>query len=104
MELYYKNLISEDTSLERLVEDLMRVVQGADDFIQVAGADLDPERKAEINSRMAQLKEACQRLKERAVSGAVAADKLLRRYPYPSIGIAFAIGILSGIAMTRRRE
>jgi ElaB/YqjD/DUF883 family membrane-anchored ribosome-binding protein len=104
MELYYKNLISEDTSLERLVEDLMRVVQGADDFIQVAGADLEPARKAEISNRLARLKDACQRLKERAVAGAVATDKLLRRYPYSSVGIAFAIGIMSGIAMTHRRE
>jgi len=31
MELYYKDLISEDASLEKLVDDLMLVVQGAND-------------------------------------------------------------------------
>ena len=104
MELYYKNLISEDTSLERLVDDLMRVVQGADDFIQVAGENLEPARKAEIASRLARLKEACHRVKQRAVAGAVAADKTLRQYPYSSIGFAFAIGLVAGTAMAHRRK
>jgi len=106
MELYYKNLISEDsedTSLERLVDDLMRVVQGADDFIQVAGANLEPERRKEIAGRLARLKEACGHLKCKAVAGAVATDKLMRRYPYSSIGFAFAVGVVAGTMARRRR-
>lgn len=107
MELYYKNLISEDsedTSLERLVDDLMRIVQGADDFIQVAGADLEPARKQDIVTRLARIKEACLGLKRQAVAGALAADKTLRRYPYSSIGFAFAIGIIAGTAMMAPRR
>ena len=50
MELYYKDLISEEASLERLVDDLMLVVQGADQFADASGA-LSGPKKEEIRSR-----------------------------------------------------
>src|ERR1044071_7290710 len=79
MELYYKDLISEDASLEKLVDDLMLVVQGAEEFAQAAGANLSGERKLEITSRLARLKEACRNVKEHTRATALAADKVLRQ-------------------------
>ena len=77
MELYYKDLISEDASLEKLVDDLMLVVQGAEEFAQAAGATLSGERKQEITTRLARLKAACQNVKEHTKATALAADKIL---------------------------
>ncbi len=103
MELYYKDLISEDSSLEKLVDDLMLVVQGADAFVEAAGGNLVGRQRDEIVSRLARLKESCRRVKQQAVAGALATDKLLRQYPYSSVGFAFAVGLLAGALFERRR-
>ena len=71
MELYYKNLISEEASLEKLVDDLMLVVQGADALVEAAGAKLAPERRAEIATRLGRLKESCRRVKRQAIQSAL---------------------------------
>ncbi len=102
MELYYRDLISKEASLEKLVDDLMLVVQGADEFAKAAGANLSTERKHEIASRLQRLQEACQRLRRHAVSSALATDKVLRQYPYSFAGFAFASGLLLGGLLARR--
>src|SRR5258706_12038342 len=104
MELYYKDLISEDASLEKLVDDLMLVVQGADAFVEDAGANLAGDQKAEIVTRLTQLKQSCRRVKQQAVAGALATNKLLRQYPYSSVGFAFAVGLLVGALIERKRS
>ncbi len=103
MELYYKNLISEDASLEKLVDDLMLLVQGANEYAEAAGAGLGAIPKEEVTSRLRQLKEGCRRLQQQALDGARATDKLLRKYPYSSLGLAFAAGLLAGILLRPRR-
>jgi ElaB/YqjD/DUF883 family membrane-anchored ribosome-binding protein len=94
MELYYKDLISKDASLDKLVEDLNRVVQGADEWAQKAGLDQKNPETREILSRLERLKENCRRVKEQAVAGAQATDKMMRRHPYSSAGIAFGLGLI----------
>src|SRR5215471_5778835 len=103
MELYYKDLISEVASLEKLVDELLLVVQGAEGVAEIAGAALEPEQKHELTGRLQRLKEACGRLKTHARSSAIAADKVLRDYPYSSAGFAFAFGLLAGALLFRRR-
>src|SRR2546421_10776006 len=102
MELYYKDLISEEASLEKLVDDLMLVVQGAEEFAQAAGASLAGHRKEELTTRLARLKEGCRRVKEQTVATALAADKGLRQYPYSSLGFAFAMGLIAGVLVKRK--
>ena len=103
MELYYKDLISKDSSLEKLVDDLMLVVQGAKDFAEANGAHLEQGEKEELHTRLQQLKLSYQRVRQHAIEGALAADKLLRRYPYSTAGIAFAIGLFAGGFLRRKR-
>ena len=43
-----------------------------------------------------------QEVQEEVVDGAKAADKVVRDYPYHAIGIAFCIGALVGLFLTRR--
>ncbi|HLH55116.1 MAG TPA: hypothetical protein VKY92_16030 [Verrucomicrobiae bacterium] len=104
MELYYKDLISKDASLEKLVDDLMLVVQGADELAQAAGSRLGELETKEITSRLQQLKAGVQRLRQHAVEGAVAADKLMRRNPYSTAGVAFACGLIAAALFYRRRD
>jgi|SRR4051812_35732546 ElaB/YqjD/DUF883 family membrane-anchored ribosome-binding protein len=103
MELYYKDLISEDASLEKLVDDLMLVVQGANEFAEAAGANLAQFKRDEIQTRLQRLKESCRKIKDQAMAGAVATDKVLREHPYSSLGFAFACGLLAGTLVTRKR-
>jgi ElaB/YqjD/DUF883 family membrane-anchored ribosome-binding protein len=103
MELYYKDLISKESTLEKLVDDLMLVVQGADELAQAAGGKLGQVEKEEITSQLEQLKAGCQRLRQHAIEGALAADKFMRRYPYSTAGLAFACGLLAGRYLFRRR-
>ena len=104
MELYYKDLISEEASLEKLVDDLMLVVQGADEFARAAGVSLDPQPKAEITTRLERLRESCRRVKHQAIVGARATDKLMRQHPYSSLGLVFAAGVLAGLLLNGRRH
>jgi len=103
MELYYKDLISKDATLEKLVDDLMLLVQGANDFAEAAGAGLPPLPKEEVTSQLRQLKEGCRRLQQQALHSARATDKFLRKYPYSSFGIAFGLGLLAGTLIRSRR-
>lgn len=95
MEVYYRELISEEGSLDRLVDELTRVVQGADELAEAAGAHLPQEASNQIRSCLDRLKESCARLKENALAGAAATDKAVRKYPYSSLAIAFALGALT---------
>ena len=104
MELYYKDLISEDASLEDLVDNLMLVVQGADELAQAAGTSLGELDKAEVTSGLQQLKSGFRRFRRHAVDGALAADKLMHRYPYSTAGFAFALGLLAAGCLIRKRR
>jgi ElaB/YqjD/DUF883 family membrane-anchored ribosome-binding protein len=103
MELYYKDLISEDASLADLVDNLTRVVQGADEVAEAAWSELQPAQRAELKTRLERLKAACQRVKARALASARAADKTMHRYPYSAIGFAFSSGLLVGTLAGRKR-
>jgi ElaB/YqjD/DUF883 family membrane-anchored ribosome-binding protein len=102
MEVYYKDLISEEASLEKLVDSLMLVVQGADEYAEVAGASLPQEQREELTTRLQRLKERCRQIKEQTVAGAQAANRVVRHYPYSAAGFAFAFGLLVGHLVRRR--
>ena len=96
MEVYFKDLISADTSLDKLVDDLSLVVQGADDLANAVGDHLSEEKREEVACRLHRLKESCARIKEQTVAGAQATDKLLREYLYVSLAVTFGVGFLIG--------
>jgi ElaB/YqjD/DUF883 family membrane-anchored ribosome-binding protein len=103
MELYFKDLISEDSSLEKLVDDLSRVVQGADDFAKALGPNVAAETRHEVASRLDRLKDNYARLKQQTLMSARATDKLLRKYPYSSLAMTFGLGLFLGLALRRKR-
>ncbi len=103
MELYFKDLISNDSSLEKLVDDLMLVVQGAEEFAQANGASLKQADKEEITSGLERLKVGYHLMRHRAVAGARAVDSLMHRYPYSTAGFAFAFGLLAARLFRRKR-
>jgi ElaB/YqjD/DUF883 family membrane-anchored ribosome-binding protein len=103
MELYFKDLISKDASLEKLVDDLTLLVHGADDYAKAVGEHLPEESRREIASRLDRLKNNCRQIKQQMVSGARATDKLVRRNPYSAFMIALVAGVVLGLQFCRRK-
>jgi ElaB/YqjD/DUF883 family membrane-anchored ribosome-binding protein len=102
MEVYFKELISKDASLDKLVEDLERVVQGADDFAKsLAGTKL--AEHPEITHRVRRLKDRCERINREILESAHATDRFVRKYPYSFVGGALLLGVVAGALLSTRK-
>jgi ElaB/YqjD/DUF883 family membrane-anchored ribosome-binding protein len=90
---------------ERLVTDLKKSIGHAEEVLGAAG-DQSGEKAAEIKNRLAALIESakvtCQRLEEKTVAAAKATDRTIREHPYESIGVAFGLGLLVGVLVSRK--
>lgn len=102
MELYFKELISEEASLEKLVDDLERVVQGADDFAREIGGGLAEHTRNDVARRLQRMKEGCRRINSKIVSKARATDRLVRKNPYIFVGAAILLGMVVGAGLGLR--
>jgi ElaB/YqjD/DUF883 family membrane-anchored ribosome-binding protein len=51
---------------------------------------------------VAELKTVMQRAEQKAVERAKKADRVVRDHPYPTIGLAFGLGLLIGILARRK--
>lgn len=101
MEVYYRELISDEASLEGLVDDLMLVVQGAGELAEVAAVDLEQEQRQELTGRLQRLQKVARRIKQHALDGAQATDRVVRRHPYSALGFGFGAGVLLGVVLSR---
>lgn len=105
MELYFKDLISSEASLEKLVEDLSDVVQQeAHDFAQTVGHGMPDQWRIEIERRLDRLRESCRRLKENTIAGVQATDKIVRKNPYWSLGVVAAAALAVGWTLGARKH
>jgi ElaB/YqjD/DUF883 family membrane-anchored ribosome-binding protein len=101
MEVYFKELISKDSSLDKLVDDLERVVQGADDLAKSLGPKL--AEHPDLAQRVQKLREGCERINQEIVERAQATDRLVRKYPYFFMGGAVLLGMLLGAKICPRK-
>jgi ElaB/YqjD/DUF883 family membrane-anchored ribosome-binding protein len=94
-----------ERSTEKLLEDLKAVVADGEALLEAGAEDLS-ERGRAARERLAAALEAAKetqhKLQERAVEGAKAADRMVREYPYQSMGIAFGVGMLIGVLVNRK--
>lgn len=92
-------------STDRLVSDLKTIARDTEELLQASAGDVG-EKAQEVRTRLTAALEkaraACQRLEAKAVAGARAADQVVREHPYQSIGIAFGVGLLIGVLVTRK--
>jgi ElaB/YqjD/DUF883 family membrane-anchored ribosome-binding protein len=101
MEVYFKQLISKDSSLDKLVEDLERVVQGADDLAKSLGPKL--AERPELAQRVQRMKKTCERINAEIIERAQATDKFARNNPYYFIGGAALLGLFLGAKLSSRK-
>ena len=103
MEVYFKNLSSDEVSTEKLVEDLRTLVQDAEQLVKATGATIAEESKQELLTALQRLKVRAEEARKRAVAGARATDRLIRQNPYRSLSVIFGIGFVLGMLIKRRR-
>ena len=102
MEVYFKNLTAENASLDQLAEDVCLLVQEAEALVQVTGDNLSEASKAGLQSVLERVKTRGERIKQQALAGARATDRVIRQYPYQSLGIMFGLGIIMGALLKRK--
>jgi ElaB/YqjD/DUF883 family membrane-anchored ribosome-binding protein len=103
MEVYFKNLSSEEVSTEKLVEDLLMLVQDAEELVKATGANIADASKQELMTALERVKSRAEQMKERAVAGARATDRVIRDNPYRSLAVVFGLGMIAGMIVNRRR-
>ena len=62
------------------------------------------EVRAKLEAAVEKVKQACQRLEEKAAAAAKAADKTVHDHPYHAVGIAFGLGLLIGVLTMRSKR
>ncbi len=94
-----------EQSTEKLLRDLKAVVHDGEELLRAGAQDLS-ERGMAARERLAAAlevaKETRRKIEEKAVASAKATDRLVREYPYQSIGAAFGIGLLIGVVLNRK--
>ncbi len=94
-----------EASTAKLVTDLKRVVNDSQDLLE-SSAEVVGDGARIMRQRLSEALEAaqdtCRKLEAKIGLRAEAADNVIRENPYQSIGIAFGIGLLIGVLVSRR--
>ena len=93
------------STTDRLVTDLKRIVRNSEELLHTT-KDVVGDKAEEVRKRLTDALDAaqrtCRQLEDKTIEGAKAADGAIREHPYQSIGVAFGIGLLIGVLVTRR--
>ena len=89
----------------KLVTDLKAVVRDAEELMK-ATAGQAGEKLTELRGRLSTAldvaKETCGRLQDKTADMAKATDVCIREHPYQTIGVAFGLGLLVGMLVSRK--
>ncbi len=111
METNFENLERAHSHLarERVLEDLKTLARDAEDLLKATAGDVSDKYKevrARLSSTLERAATTCSELQKQTVATAKAAahraDTTIRDHPYESIGIAFGLGLLVGVLVTRK--
>ncbi len=94
-----------EINTDRLVSDLKTVTKDAEELLKtVSGEEGNGSHdiRMRLSSAIESAKATYHRLEEKAVAGAKATDKVIREHPYESLGVAFGLGLLVGVLVTRK--
>ena len=91
---------------EKVLVDVKQVARDSKQLLQdCAGtvAEKAHEMSGHLTHAVELGKAACRRLQEKSKETARTADKAIRHHPYQSMGIAFGIGLVVGLVVTRKQ-
>lgn len=104
MEVYFDNLTSERTHLDKLVQDMESLVRDAEELVQTGTATLPENERQKLAEILARLRSTAGQIKQQAVKGMKAADRVVRKHPYQAAGVALGVGLLFGALLGRSRD
>ena len=94
-----------EASTEKLLQDLKAVVHDGEELLRAGVQDLS-ERGMAARERLAAAlevaKDTRRKLEERATAGMQATNRYIRENPYQSLGVAFGVGMLLGVLISRK--
>ena len=92
-------------AMDRLLEDLQAVVQDGEELLRTGARELGEQGQAareRLGAALEVARETRRKLEERAAAGLRSANVLVREHPYQSVGVAFGVGLLLGLLVSRR--
>ena len=92
---------------DKVVHDLKTLTRDAEGLLAATADELtDKAREARfrLTAALRSAKDTCERVQDKAVAGARATDRVIRKHPYESLGIAFGAGLLIGALAIRRNH
>jgi ElaB/YqjD/DUF883 family membrane-anchored ribosome-binding protein len=95
-----------NTATNELAEPAQNLVEDARELLEATAHVAETkvvEARKRLSSALEKGRDAWHSVQQSAVSGAKATDRAIREHPYPSLGIAFGVGILVGF-LARRRD
>lgn len=94
---------------ERVRADLETLTRDAEDLLKATAGDVSEkakEARTRVSAALERAKATCTHLQEQTLATAKAAakkaDVIIREHPYESIGVAFGLGLLIGVLVTRK--
>jgi len=94
-----------EINTDRLVSDLKSVTKDAEELLKTVSGEEgngSHDLRMRLSTAIDSARETYRRLEEKAVAGAKATDKVIREHPYESLGVAFGLGLLVGVLVTRK--
>jgi ElaB/YqjD/DUF883 family membrane-anchored ribosome-binding protein len=101
METYFQNMAVEEGSKDKLIRDLNILMRDAEELIKITGKDLSEKSKEQLIVALERFKTTCRKVEAEAASAARATDRIIRDHPHESVGVAFGVGLLIGVLLTR---
>jgi len=97
--------MTNEANMEKLVTDLKTLSHDAEAMLSATAGQAGEkvsELRARLNASLESAKATYRRIEERTIAGAKVADKTIREHPYETAGVAFGIGLLIGVLVSRR--
>ena len=104
MEVFFKNLTAEGIETDRLVGDLVALVEDTESFLRNADSALAHESREQLLTKLERVKACSGKIREQAAAGARATDRVIRDHPYTSLGVMLLAGVVGGFFVGRTVE
>lgn len=94
-----------EESTHKLLRELRAVVEDGENLLRsrsFGSGEAGQMAREKLSHAIETAKETSRRLERKAVAGAKQADRLIREYPYQSLGIALGAGLLIGVLLNRK--
>jgi ElaB/YqjD/DUF883 family membrane-anchored ribosome-binding protein len=97
--------VKAEAKSEKLIKDFKTLARDAEELLKATADDVGDQAK-EARERLAgaldTARDSIEQMEEKVIAGAKIADKTIREHPYESMGVAFGIGLLIGVLVTRK--